>query len=118
MSIYTDEQARQVLLARDWSTESANLIIEHRLDPDTDHWLRRMLRVRQPRRPAPARKEPISYRLRKQVFERDAYRCVTCGDWHNLEADNIVPESLGGPTTLDNLQTMCQPCNGRKGNRQ
>lgn len=62
-------------------------------------------------------KAVISAELRRQVFERDGYRCVTCGDWHNLGADHIQPEVKGGPTTLENLQTMCRSCNSRKGAR-
>ena len=33
-----------------------------------------------------------------------------------MTADHIVPKSRGGPTTLENLQPMCAPCNSRKGN--
>lgn len=62
-------------------------------------------------------KAKISRSLAKAVFERDAYRCVTCGDHRDLTCDHIHPESLGGPTTLENLQTMCRPCNSRKGAR-
>lgn len=64
-----------------------------------------------------ASKAIISGRLRKQVFERDGYRCVApgCGSWVDLTCDHIVPESKGGATTLENLQTMCRPCNCRKG---
>lgn len=69
-----------------------------------------------PRTPA-AKKASISAALRRQVFERDAYRCVQCGDWHDLEPDHIVPEARGGPTTLENLQTLCRPCNLAKGAR-
>lgn len=32
-----------------------------------------------------------------------------------LQADHIYPESKGGPTTLENLQTLCKPCSIRKG---
>lgn len=31
--------------------------------------------------------------------------------------DHIVPKSLGGPSHLDNYQTMCSPCNSRKADR-
>jgi 5-methylcytosine-specific restriction endonuclease McrA len=34
-----------------------------------------------------------------------------------MTKDHIVPRSKGGPTTLDNLQTMCAICNGKKGNQ-
>lgn len=63
------------------------------------------------------RKATISRRLSKEVMERDAYRCVTCGTHVDLSCDHIIPESKGGPTSLGNLQTMCRPCNSRKGNR-
>lgn len=45
------------------------------------------------------------------------------GDWKNLAKnglvlmtkDHIIPRSKGGPTTLENLQTMCAICNSKKG---
>lgn len=33
-----------------------------------------------------------------------------------MTKDHIHPRSLGGPNELGNYQTMCQPCNGKKGN--
>ena len=65
--------------------------------------------------PAGYRKAKIPRALAKRVFERDAYRCVECGDHHDLTCDHVVPESKGGETTFENLQTMCRPCNSRKG---
>jgi hypothetical protein len=62
-------------------------------------------------------KERIKPSLRTAVFERDAYRCVQCGDYHDLQADHIHPESKGGEMTLDNLQTLCKKCNVKKGAR-
>lgn len=32
-----------------------------------------------------------------------------------MTKDHIIPKSAGGPTTLENLQTMCAICNGKKG---
>jgi 5-methylcytosine-specific restriction endonuclease McrA len=48
-----------------------------------------------------------------------------CGDWKNLckdglvlmTKDHIIPRSKGGPTNLENLQTMCSICNGMKGDK-
>lgn len=60
-------------------------------------------------------KERISQDLRQKVFERDGYRCVECGSSKRLSADHIIPEVSGGPTTLENLQAMCRPCNSEKG---
>jgi hypothetical protein len=65
----------------------------------------------------PAVKAPISEKLRWQVFERDEFACRSCGSRSFLRADHIVPESKGGPTTLANLQTLCETCNTRKGDR-
>jgi 5-methylcytosine-specific restriction endonuclease McrA len=62
-------------------------------------------------------KKPIPASLRTAVFERDRYRCVRCGGHRKLCADHVIPESRGGPATLDNLQTLCRGCNGRKSNR-
>jgi len=70
---------------------------------------------RYPKRTQVPKKRKIPRSLANQVFERDMYRCVTCGDWHDLAADHIIPESRGGPLTLDNLQTLCRSCNSRKG---
>lgn len=61
------------------------------------------------------KKAKIPHDLRKLVYERDAYRCVTCGTHIDLTLDHTIPESKGGPTTFDNLKTMCRPCNSKKG---
>ena len=33
-----------------------------------------------------------------------------------LTKDHIIPKSHGGSNASDNMQTMCKPCNERKGN--
>jgi hypothetical protein len=66
-------------------------------------------------RRAEGEKQPIPEALRWQVFERDDFRCVKCGRRSHLRADHVIPESLGGPTTLGNLQTLCEACNCKKG---
>lgn len=67
---------------------------------------------------AASRKAKIPRALSKAVFERDAYRCVVCGDHHDLTCDHTTPESKGGQTAFDNLRTMCRTCNSRKGARE
>jgi hypothetical protein len=62
-------------------------------------------------------KTPIPHALRRQVLERDAYRCQHCGGWENLAVDHITPESKGGAATLENLQALCRSCNSKKGVR-
>lgn len=80
-------------------------------------WRRVERQFPEPRAKDGYQKKPIPPQLRKQVLERDAYRCKQCEDWHNLHVDHIIPESKGGPTTLENLQVLCRTCNLRKGNR-
>ncbi|MCL2773745.1 MAG: HNH endonuclease [Oscillospiraceae bacterium] len=66
-----------------------------------------------------SRNIPLS--LRYQVLKRDNSKCVVCGrsvkDGVILHVDHIIPFSLGGLTTLDNLQTLCAECNIGKSNR-
>lgn len=52
--------------------------------------------------------------LRRQVFDRDGHSCVKCGGRDDLQCDHIIPSSKGGRTELDNLQTLCRPCNSGK----
>lgn len=68
-------------------------------------------------RPARKKKATIGGALRTAVMERDEYRCRQCGTHLRLSIDHIVAESKGGPTEFDNLQTLCLPCNTRKGAR-
>jgi len=57
---------------------------------------------------------PIPSDLRRAVFERDGGRCVECGSNFDLQYDHILPHSLGGATSLENLQLLCAPCNREK----
>ena len=63
------------------------------------------------------RRTPFTKTLRQLVYERDGHRCQHCGTTERLSIDHIHPFSLGGLETLDNLQTLCRPCNSRKGAR-
>jgi len=64
-------------------------------------------------------KVPVGRRW--QVFERDNWRCVSCGRGADegaiLEVDHILPRSKGGKDTLDNFQTLCRECNIGKSNK-
>lgn len=69
--------------------------------------------------PAPKyKKATIDAVLQRRVHERFRYRCVTCGTYLDLTCDHIVPESKGGLTVFENLQTMCRSCNSKKGAAQ
>lgn len=53
--------------------------------------------------------------LRLKVFSRDGHQCVYCGNTQNLQADHIIPLAAGGPAfDINNLQTLCRDCNGKK----
>lgn len=59
-------------------------------------------------------------RLRFSVFHRDNFTCQYCGAQPPgvvLVCDHIVPVSQGGPNTLENLITSCEPCNQGKADR-
>ena len=64
----------------------------------------------------------ISRELRIQVLLRDKLTCVACGlNVKSLDQargvlvlDHIVSHVSGGPTSLENLQTMCAKCNRAK----
>lgn len=60
-------------------------------------------------------KGKIPEALRQQVLKRDGHRCVECESIKRLSVDHIIPERHGGETVLENLQTMCRPCNSEKG---
>ena len=50
-------------------------------------------------------------RVRRQVFQRDNWRCRACGKAGRLEAHHVQPLHKGGaPFDLDNLETLCRGC--------
>ena len=64
----------------------------------------------------------ITPALRRAVAERSGYRCSYCQTAERLTGsqltvDHIIPESLGGQTTLDNLCLACWECNLLKHDR-
>lgn len=50
------------------------------------------------------------------VWQRDRGRCVRCGSNTELQYDHIIPFSLGGASTAENLQILCGRCNRAKSN--
>jgi len=51
---------------------------------------------------------------------KTVYSCKMCHpskeyDLDDLEVDHIIPTSIGGPETLDNLQLLCPKHNKKKG---
>lgn len=63
-------------------------------------------------------KGQIPDRIRRQVLERDGFRCRYCGLVVDRPAmDHIIPERRGGPTSVDNLVAACVRCNAKKYDR-
>lgn len=63
------------------------------------------------------KKQPIPVELRWLVWDRDNFTCLMCGSRKHLSIDHIIAESKGGPSTLENFQTLCRSCNSKKGAR-
>lgn len=58
---------------------------------------------------------------REDVFARDGYRCVYCGNVfpaEELTVDHLQARSRGGDRSSGNLVTACEGCNARKGRRR
>ena len=54
------------------------------------------------------------------VYRRDRGVCAYCGrliSFEEASMDHIIPQSLGGPATWDNLVNACRRCNEKKANR-
>lgn len=68
---------------------------------------------------------PIPVWMKNEVLERDGWACLACGvstrrypgrsRSDSLSFDHVVPEALGGMTTVENLQVLCLECNVAKG---
>ena len=61
------------------------------------------------------RREVIPREVRLAVFRRDGGRCVECGSNFDTQYDHILPFSMGGASTVENLQLLCADCNRKKG---
>ncbi len=61
------------------------------------------------------RREPIPDEVKREVYRADGGRCVNCGSAELLQFDHIIPVTMGGASTVENLQLLCAPCNRAKG---
>lgn len=54
------------------------------------------------------------------LFKKSSGKCCGCGvklTSKNYHADHVEPHALGGSTTVENGQSLCEGCNKRKGSR-
>ena len=57
---------------------------------------------------------------RRNIYARDHNSCQYCGKKlpsSDLSLDHVVPRSMGGKTTWDNIVCACLKCNVKKGGR-
>ena len=57
---------------------------------------------------------------KNNLYVRDLYTCQYCNTPYtksNLTLDHVVPISLGGKTSWNNIVAACGPCNHAKGNK-
>lgn len=69
---------------------------------------------------ATRRRGPMIRFCRENVYARDQGVCQYCGrrlPKTGATFDHVVPRSVGGATSWDNIVTACIPCNQRKANR-
>lgn len=55
---------------------------------------------------------------RLAIYLRDGFACIYCEKSHDLSLDHVVPWSMGGLNSEDNLITSCRRCNSRRGTTQ
>lgn len=51
---------------------------------------------------------------KRNVFKRDGYECVYCGNKKDLTLDHVIPTSKGGEHSWRNVVTACKKCNNTK----
>lgn len=83
--------------------------------------VREQRRNREKARRAKERQTAVEPVKRREIFDRDGWRCQRCGvktrpDWNPKHdrypsLDHIVPIARGGEHTVRNLQTLCLGCN-------
>jgi len=60
----------------------------------------------------------IPEHIKRAVNARDRFTCQNCGvHTEFIHYDHKFPFDLGGPTTVENMQSLCPKCNTSKGNK-
>ncbi len=64
-------------------------------------------------------RKPVKFN-RRNIYARDRNRCQYCGKKYpttELSLDHIIPRSMGGKASWDNVVCACTKCNVKKGGR-
>jgi 5-methylcytosine-specific restriction endonuclease McrA len=51
------------------------------------------------------------------LVERCGSKCLACKKVRKMTPDHVIPLSLGGADTIDNIQPLCRSCNCSKGSK-
>jgi 5-methylcytosine-specific restriction endonuclease McrA len=97
------------------SAEDVRALVQTRDQRRSDTLRRAHSTVAMAERPMPAQRGTIPADVKQLVWQRDKGRCRHCGSNTELQFDHVIPWSMGGSNTEDNLQILCGPCNRRKG---
>jgi len=55
---------------------------------------------------------------KRNVLKRDRFQCQYCGTRQGrMTVDHVVPKTMGGRDSWENMACACQHCNNLKGNR-
>ena len=57
----------------------------------------------------------IPVQLRRQIFNRDHYKCVNCDSKYAISIEHKTPFAQGGNQDPSNLEVLCRNCNLHKG---
>ena len=68
---------------------------------------------------AKKKRKTYSKEERKIIYNRSGGRCELCGQrllLENMTLDHVIPLSMGGEDSMENLQAACYACNQFKSN--
>lgn len=66
----------------------------------------------------PASKFVTTKPSRNLIYKRDKNTCQYCGSTKRLTIDHVIPKSLGGDNTWQNLVVACSSCNILKADKR
>ena len=59
------------------------------------------------------KRKEFSEKLKQEIRKRENYQCEKCGE-SAIQVDHIKPAALGGRSTYDNAQLLCDSCHDVK----